>query len=179
MIDNLVSSQTGNPCIVNLQRGLNVFGLARIMQKFPILLHLLRPNNLKLAAKMVLKLLAIHSQKRDPQLISRENMLYFVCEVCQACCKWTERTNHFELSSRICNWCCRRASTTMYFPFYYILMWRWKLCRGTVLCMLIYPVFSCTSVVGNLTLSRSPWWAKLSGMNYGKICFGHEGDKSD
>ena len=69
VIDNLVSSQTGNPCIVNLQRGLNVFGLARIMQKFPILLHLLRPNNLKLAAKMVLKLLALHSQKRDPQLI--------------------------------------------------------------------------------------------------------------
>ena len=58
VIDNLVSSQTGNPCIVNLQRGLNVFGLARIMQKFPILLHLLRPNNLELAARMVLKLLA-------------------------------------------------------------------------------------------------------------------------
>ncbi len=56
VIENL-ASQTENPCIAKLRQGLNVFGLARIMQKFPNLLHLLRHNNHALSAKMVLKFL--------------------------------------------------------------------------------------------------------------------------
>ncbi|PFX34481.1 hypothetical protein AWC38_SpisGene630 [Stylophora pistillata] len=44
-IDKL-ATVTSNKCISNIQRGLDVLGLAKIMRKFPILLHLLRPTTI-------------------------------------------------------------------------------------------------------------------------------------
>lgn len=44
-------------CISNIQTGLDVFGLAKIMRKFPILLHLLRPTNHRLTPKNLIRLL--------------------------------------------------------------------------------------------------------------------------
>ena len=44
-------------CISNIQTGLDVFGLAKIMRKFPILLHLLRPTNHCLTPKNLIRLL--------------------------------------------------------------------------------------------------------------------------
>ncbi|CAB4021613.1 hypothetical protein AWC38_SpisGene23883 [Paramuricea clavata] len=76
VIDSLVSSQIENSCIAKLQQGLNVFGLARIMQKFPILLYLLRHNNQTMSAKMVLKLLAPTFSEEGSSVYLKEKALY-------------------------------------------------------------------------------------------------------
>ena len=55
-IDKL-TTVTSKKCISNIQRGLDVFGLAKIMRKFPILLHLLRPTNHRLTPKNLIRLL--------------------------------------------------------------------------------------------------------------------------
>lgn len=54
-IDKLTTVTT--KCISNIQTGLDVFGLAKIMRKFPILLHLLRPTNHRLTPKNLIRLL--------------------------------------------------------------------------------------------------------------------------
>lgn len=56
VIDNLITS-TSDKCISNIQRGLDVFGLTKIMRKFPILLHLLRPSNHSLTPTIIIRLL--------------------------------------------------------------------------------------------------------------------------
>ncbi|XP_028408793.1 uncharacterized protein LOC114533337 [Dendronephthya gigantea] len=75
VIESLVSPNL-NPCIAKLREGLNVFGLARIMEKFPILLHLLRHNNQTLSAKMVLKLLAPTFSEEGSSMYFKEKALY-------------------------------------------------------------------------------------------------------
>ena len=54
-IDKLTTVTT--KCISNIQTGLDVFGLAKIMRKFPILLHLFRPTNHRLTPKNLIRLL--------------------------------------------------------------------------------------------------------------------------
>ena len=56
IIEKLVM-ETNNKCITNIKRGLDVFGLAKIMREFPIILHLLRPNNHRLKPKILIRLL--------------------------------------------------------------------------------------------------------------------------
>ena len=57
IIEKLVITPNEDKCIANIQKGLNKFGLTRIFQRKPILLHLLRPNNISLSAKMLLNIL--------------------------------------------------------------------------------------------------------------------------
>ena len=75
VIDKLVTSSNEN-CIVNIQRGLNVFGLVRIMQKVPILLHFLRPSNHRLVAKMLLNLLTPEFSEEGSTTCLREKKVY-------------------------------------------------------------------------------------------------------
>lgn len=57
VIEKLMQPTT-DKCILNLQRGLNKFGLCRLMQKAPTLLHLLRPTSSRLTAKIVIQMLS-------------------------------------------------------------------------------------------------------------------------
>ena len=75
VIESLVS-QTESQCIAKLRQGLNIFCLARIMQKFPILLLLLRHNNHALSAKMVLKLLVPTFSEEGSSMYLKEKALY-------------------------------------------------------------------------------------------------------
>ena len=55
IIDSLIQPST-SVCVANLQKGLNNFGLIRIFQSKPILLHLLRPGNTCLTARILIQL---------------------------------------------------------------------------------------------------------------------------
>ena len=55
IIDSLIQPST-SICVANLQKGLNKFGLIRIFQNKPILLHLLRPSNTCLTARILVQL---------------------------------------------------------------------------------------------------------------------------
>ncbi|KAK3754310.1 hypothetical protein QZH41_018743 [Actinostola sp. cb2023] len=75
VIEKLVTSTSDN-CITNIQRGLNVFGLAKIMQKFPIILHLLRPTHHKLTPKLLLNMLTPRFSEEDSTAFLREKEVY-------------------------------------------------------------------------------------------------------
>ena len=75
VIESLVS-RVENPCISKLKQGLDVFGLPRIMEKFPILLNLLRHNNQTLSAKVVLKLFAPTFSEEGSSKYLKEKALY-------------------------------------------------------------------------------------------------------
>ena len=75
VIDDLVSSTT-DCCIVNLQRGLDVFGFFKIFQKVPVLLHLVRPTTHKLAARMLLNLLSPKFSEEGSTCYLREKQVY-------------------------------------------------------------------------------------------------------
>ena len=55
IIDSLIQPST-SICVANLQKGLNKFGLERIFQSKSILLHLLRPSNTCLTARIFIQL---------------------------------------------------------------------------------------------------------------------------
>ena len=55
--ERLVITPSKDKCISNLQRGLNMFGLTRIFQRKLVMLHLPRPCNSSLTAKMLIKIL--------------------------------------------------------------------------------------------------------------------------
>ena len=55
IIDSLIQPST-SICVANLQKGLNKFGLIRIFQSKPIFLHLLRPSNACLTARILIQL---------------------------------------------------------------------------------------------------------------------------
>lgn len=57
VIDRLINKQEEDKCIINLQRGLDVFGLTRVFRHKPVMLHLLRPTNAALTSAVLLKLL--------------------------------------------------------------------------------------------------------------------------
>ena len=75
VIEELVKS-TSECCIINLQRGLDVFGLLKIFQKVPVLLHLLRPTTHNLAPKMLLHLLSPKFSEEGSSTYQREKQLY-------------------------------------------------------------------------------------------------------
>ena len=75
LIEELVKS-TSECCILNLQRGLDVFGLLKIFQKVPVLLHLLRPTTHKLAARMLLHLLSPKFSEEGSPTYQREKQVY-------------------------------------------------------------------------------------------------------
>lgn len=75
LIEELVKS-TSECCILNLQRGLDVFGLLKIFQKVPVLLHLLRPTTHKLAARMLLHLLSPKFSEEGSSTYQREKQVY-------------------------------------------------------------------------------------------------------
>ena len=66
---------TDEKCIVELQKGLNNLGLLQLFKSFPVLLHLLRPNEVALSAKM-LKLLKPEFSEEGSSAISREKQVY-------------------------------------------------------------------------------------------------------
>jgi len=63
-------------CIANLQRGLDVFGLTKIIQEVPILLHLLTPTKHKLAVRMLLNLLTPEFSEEGSTAYLREKKVY-------------------------------------------------------------------------------------------------------
>ena len=73
VIEEFVTSKN-DCCIVNLQRGLNVFGFFKIFQKVPVLLHLVRPTTHKLAARMLLNLLSPKFSKEGFKCYLREKI---------------------------------------------------------------------------------------------------------
>ena len=75
VIEELVTS-TNDCCIVNLQRGLDVFGFFKIFQKVPVLLHLVRPTTHKLAARMLLNLLSPKFSEEGSTCYLREKQVY-------------------------------------------------------------------------------------------------------
>lgn len=110
LIEELVKS-TSECCILNLQRGLDVFGLLKIFQKVPVLLHLLRPTTHKLAARMLLHLLSPKFSEEGSSTYQREKQVYGLFVKYVRSFKWPKRWNHFERYSGICHWGFRRAST--------------------------------------------------------------------
>ena len=75
VIEELATS-TNDSCIVNLQRGLDVFGFIKIFQKVPVLLHLVRPTTHKLAARMLLNLLSPKFSEEGSTCYLREKQVY-------------------------------------------------------------------------------------------------------
>lgn len=67
---------TDEKCIVELQKGLNNLGLLQLFKSFPVLLHLLRPNEVALSAKKMLKLLKPEFSEEGSSAISREKQVY-------------------------------------------------------------------------------------------------------
>ena len=65
-----------NPCIANLQKGMDVFGLAKIIYKVPILLHLLRPSPRGIVAKHVIHLLKPKFSEAGSSMFLREKEVY-------------------------------------------------------------------------------------------------------
>ena len=110
LIEELVKS-TSECCILNLQRGLHVFGLLKIFQKVPVLLHLLKPTTHKLAARMLLHLLSPKFSEEGSSTYQRSKAtLWFICEIRPRSFKRPKRCNHFEPYSGICHWGFRGAS---------------------------------------------------------------------
>ena len=62
--------------VSNIQRGLDVFGLTKIMRNFPILLHLLRPTSHKLTPKVLLNLLTPMFSEEGSNTLIREKQVY-------------------------------------------------------------------------------------------------------
>ena len=75
VIEELVTS-TNDSCIVNLQRGLDVFGFIKIFQKVPVLVRLVRPTTHKLAARMLLNLLSPKFSEEGSTCYLREKQAY-------------------------------------------------------------------------------------------------------
>lgn len=75
VIDRLVNKQE-DKCIINLQQGLDVFGLVRVFRGKPILLHLLRPSNASLTSAMLLKLLKPVFSPDGSTACSKEKEVY-------------------------------------------------------------------------------------------------------
>lgn len=65
-----------NMCVSNLQKGLNKFGLIKIFQSNPVLLHLLRPSNTQLTAKILIQLLNPVFSPEGSTAYSREKEVY-------------------------------------------------------------------------------------------------------
>ena len=76
VIDRLVNRQEQDKCIINLQRGLNMFGLTRVFRYKPIMLHLLRPSNASLTSAMLLKLLKPAFSPDGSTACSKEKEVY-------------------------------------------------------------------------------------------------------
>lgn len=75
IIENLVKPST-DKCIENLKRGLNKFGLCKIMEKAPTFLHLLRPNSSCLTAKIIIQMLSPLYAPEGSTAFSREKEIY-------------------------------------------------------------------------------------------------------
>lgn len=75
IIDKLITTTT-DKCISNIQQGLDVFGLTKIMRNFPILLHLLRPSNHQLTPNILLKLLHAKFSEEGSSALLREKQMY-------------------------------------------------------------------------------------------------------
>lgn len=54
---NSITEASSNACVQNLQKGLDKFGLIQIFKSKPVLLHLLRPSDMHLTAKMLIQYL--------------------------------------------------------------------------------------------------------------------------
>lgn len=67
---------SSDKCIINLQKGLYKFGLYKIMQKAPILLHLLHPTNRSLTTQIVLQMLSPLFSPDGSTALSKEKELY-------------------------------------------------------------------------------------------------------
>ena len=76
VIDRLVNRQEEDKCIINLQRGLDVFGLTRVFRYKPVWLHLLRPRNAVLTSEMLLKLLKLAFSPDRCTACSKEKEVY-------------------------------------------------------------------------------------------------------
>lgn len=76
VIDRLVNRQEEDKCIINLQRGRDVFGLIRVFRGKPILFHLLRPSNASLTSAMLLKLLKPAFSPDGSTACSKEKEVY-------------------------------------------------------------------------------------------------------
>lgn len=76
IIESLTEEATLNACITNLKRGLNKFGLVKIFKFKPTLLHLLRPSNTQLTARIVIQLLNPVFSPEGSTALSREKEVY-------------------------------------------------------------------------------------------------------
>ena len=63
-------------CVSNLQKGLNKFRLIKIFQSSPVLLHLLKPSNTQLTAKILIQLLNPVFSPEGSTAYSREKEVY-------------------------------------------------------------------------------------------------------
>lgn len=57
VIDRLVNKREVDKCVINIQRGLDVFHLTRVFRQKPVMPHLLRLSNATLTSAVLLKLL--------------------------------------------------------------------------------------------------------------------------
>ena len=75
IIDSLIQPST-SICVANLQKGLNKFGLKRIFQSKSILLHLLRPSNTCLTARIFIQLFNLVFPTEGSTAYSKEKEVY-------------------------------------------------------------------------------------------------------
>ena len=75
IIDSLIQPST-SICVANLQKGLNKFELIRIFQTIPRLLHLLRPSNTCLTARILIQLFNPVFAPEGPTAHSKEKEVY-------------------------------------------------------------------------------------------------------
>ena len=75
-IQSVFGSNETSPYILKLREGLHVFYLDILMEEFPVLQHLLRPNLMPLNAKMILQILKPNFSPDGSTAFSREKSVY-------------------------------------------------------------------------------------------------------
>ena len=76
VIDRLVNKREVNNCVINIQRGLDVFKLTRVFRHKPIMPHLLRPSNATLTSAVPLKLLKPAFAQDGSTAYTKEKKVY-------------------------------------------------------------------------------------------------------
>lgn len=74
--NTLLEINSPNECVSNLKRGLDIFGLRQIFQRLPTLLHLLRPSNTTMTARMLIHLLKPQFSEEGSSAFLKEKEMY-------------------------------------------------------------------------------------------------------
>lgn len=89
VIDRLANKREVDKCIINIQRGLDVFKLTRVFRHKPIMPHLLRPSNATLTSAVLLKLLKPAFAQDGSTAYTKE--IRGLCLFCQVCASSSQR----------------------------------------------------------------------------------------